>query len=120
MELTSKSLKNFLELHFKKNIIDITEEEINSLDFISLKFFKEDTNCFEELKKFKKLNTICIDSFNISKDELMVINELNIRSITFNNCNLTDLNMMSFDNVNELSLINCSAINYEFLKNISY
>lgn len=118
MELKSRLLVESLEMQFQKNITDISIEEIESLEHISLKNFYSDDVCFEELHIFLNVESICLDSFQIDDYIIEKINSLEkLNSIIFDNCTIENINKLLVNRLKKLSFINCALDSYEFIKN---
>ncbi|MDD6272332.1 MAG: hypothetical protein PUA90_02295 [bacterium] len=117
------NLELFLSNYFGKNIKEVTKEELEQLESISLDglnidSFYEKIDIKEVLNLFPKLNSIVINNYVFTDEDIKLINTLNIIEYSFYKCDFKSIKEKElFKHAQILMFENCAFKNYEFLQN---
>lgn len=115
----------YLETLLKKNIKNITKEELLNVKSITLEFKESDYDeenfdLHDIIKIFPNLEKINLKNGKIDRTTLKILSMVKLKSLSLINCGIQS--GLSFQNLlylKELSIINSSVLNYDFLKTLS-
>lgn len=119
--INNYNLEIFLGTYFKKNVKEITKEEFNSLETISLDGINidgiyEKINFAEVMGLFPNLKSMIINNYVFSDEDIEHITDNGINEFSFYKCDFTNVdNLDRFSNLNQLLLERCIFNDYEFL-----
>lgn len=120
---SNQNLELFLMNCFKKKINEISDDEINSLETISLDGI-DISGIYEKIdfefiiNMFPNLKKILISNYVFSEDDIKNIGNSNASKYMFYNCDFTNVdNCDIMSRVEELHLERCKFKNYDFLYN---
>ncbi len=119
--IKNKNLEIYLSNYFGKNIKEITKEELNSLEEISLDGLNieneyEIINFKEIMELFPNTKRITISNYVFTKENINDISLNNIKEYSFYKCDfksINNLDMLNHSNI--LMFENCILNNYDFI-----
>lgn len=120
--IKNKNLELYLSNYFGKNIKEITKEELESLEELSLDGLNieneyEIINFKEIMEMFPNIKRITISNYVFTKENINDIALNNIKEYSFYKCDfksITNLDMINHSNI--LMFENCILNNYDFVK----
>lgn len=121
--INNYNLELFISNYFKKSIKDISNSDLEKLEFISLDGINID-NQYENIDfknimpLFPNLKKIIINNYVFSNEDIETINNNNIIEYVFSNCNFSAVtNFDILGKCKSLTLKRCNFVNYNFFKN---
>ena len=120
--IKNKNLELYLSNYFGKNIKEITKEDLESLEELSLDGLNieneyEIINFKEIMEMFPNIKRITISNYVFTKENINDIALNNIKEYSFYKCDfksITNLDMINHSNI--LMFENCILNNYDFVK----
>ena len=115
----------YLETIFKKNVSNITKEEMLSINSITIEliqsdYMEETFKLLDIIKMFPNLNKVILKNGIISKETLEVLSLVKIDDLGFINCGIqSGLSFQTFTRLKKLIITNCATPNFEFLKTLN-
>lgn len=123
MDIKNKNLKFFLQLNLKKKSDNMTLKDFETINTVYISNVNSETGEVEydfiELKMFLNLEKVIIRDSIISKNDIDVINSLNIKKIEFFHCMFENEEYLeNLLKIVNLSFFNCYLDNFDFLKKL--
>ncbi len=118
-------IEKYLEIVFRKNIINITKNEMLNLNCITLEFKKtqEDEKTLELsdiIKLFPNLKKIILKNAIINQKILKDLSTIKIEYLEFVNCSIQDeISFKELSFLKELSTTSCSMLNFRFIQTLN-
>lgn len=116
--IQNTNIARYVRFKLKKIDNEFTEEELAQITEIIIDYNEEDVTRInlDELLLFKNLNTLCIRNGFIDNDYFEVLLNLEkLCNICFEKCSFENEVLIASLNIKELSLINCSIEDYNFI-----
>lgn len=122
IKINNENLANYVMFKLNKSRNEFTQEELNEISEIVIDYRDEDESGFvflEELKKLNVLKSITLRYGFIYNDNYNIFSCLkSLSEIVFDNCDFEDEDLITSLNINNLSLINCNIVNYDFIDSL--
>ncbi len=124
VEIQSKELKEILQGILSKKIEEITKEDLNKIELITLDYFKD--FLLNDLLLFNNLKKCILKNYELSEKEINILESLNnLEILELNNCkinskcklNLQKLKLSFCTNIEIEENFNESSINEVYLYN---
>jgi hypothetical protein len=123
IRINNDNLANYAMFKLDKLENEFTEEELNSIEEITINYEDETDSSFvflEELLKFKRLKSLTLRNGFIANDNYNIFIKLsNLREIVFDNCEFEEAIYIKKLNLKSLSFYNCKIFDYSFVNNFN-
>lgn len=119
ININNNNLANYVMFKLDKLENSFTEQELNQIKEIVIDYKEETEDSYislEELLKFKKLESLTLRNGYIYNDNYEILLALVcLNSLTFENCEFENADLISSLKLKSLSLINCKIESYLFI-----
>lgn len=119
ININNNNLANYVMFKLDKLENSFTEQELNQIKEMVIDYKEENEDSYislEELLKFKKLESLTLRNGYIYNDNYEILLALVcLNSLTFENCEFENADLISSLKLKSLSLINCKIESYLFI-----
>ncbi|MBQ9267365.1 MAG: hypothetical protein IJ217_03710 [Clostridia bacterium] len=121
MMIESESLKKYISSLLNKSADELTVEDLNKIDYISLKKMNalyQETDCITgDLIQFKNLKGCTLFKFDVSESDIKNLNRIpKLESICFDFCELNGLNLSINESINRFYFNMCNDLKLKQFK----
>ena len=121
--INNENLANYVMFKLNKLVNDFSEDELNQIEEIIINYDDEEQSSFiflEELLKFNKLRSLTLRNGYIYNDNYNIFTKLNnLEDITFEKCEFENKNYITKLNLKSLSFYNCKISDYSFVNSLT-
>ncbi len=121
--INNENLANYVMFKLNKLDNDFSDEELNHIEEILINYDDEEQSSFvflEELLKFNKLKSLTLRNGYIYNDNYNIFTKLNnLSEIVFDKCEFENKNYITKLNLKSLSFYNCKISDYSFVNSLT-